>query len=264
MIALEARNVSLGYDARLIVKNLSIEIPEGSFTTIVGPNGCGKSTFLKGLAGLLKPQAGDILLHNARVTALRNGRRAALLSYLPQSPIAPDGLSVEDLVARGRNPYRKLFRRWTAEDRQAVKDAMAYTGVDIFSETAMSDLSGGQRQRVWLALILAQQTGVVLLDEPTTYLDISHQIHVLDICKRLHRNEGRTIVAVLHDLNLAIRYSTHMIMMKNGELLAKGPPRAVVTPDLMREAFGIECAILDVSGDGELHMIPKSRIDNHA
>ena len=221
MTALEARCVTLGYDGRSIVKNLDISIPKGSFTTIVGPNGCGKSTLLKGFAGLLKPSSGDILLSDRTISSFRASERARQLSYLPQTPIPPDGLSVEDLVARGRNPYRRLFRRWSADDQRAVDRALVDTGMSSFAATPMSELSGGQRQRGWLALILAQQADIVLLDEPTTYLDIAHQIHVLDICRTLNLKEGRTIVAVLHDLNLAGRYSDYMVMLKDGELLAR-------------------------------------------
>ncbi|MES1193242.1 MAG: ABC transporter ATP-binding protein, partial [Solirubrobacterales bacterium] len=207
---LRAQGVTLAYDGLVVTRELSVDIPAGGFTAIVGPNACGKSTLLRALVRMLRPSAGSVLLDGAEITSLPTKQVARRLGLLPQSSIAPDGITVADLVARGRHPYQRLLRQWSREDAEAVQGAMVQTGVDDLADRLVDELSGGQRQRVWLAMALAQATPLLLLDEPTTFLDIAHQMEVLDLCATLHA-DGRTLVAVLHDLNHACRYATHLI-----------------------------------------------------
>ncbi|WP_182084344.1 ABC transporter ATP-binding protein [Aureimonas sp. ME7] len=259
MTILEARGLSLGYGPDTIIEALDVEIPANSVTVIVGPNGCGKSTLLRGLAGILPALRGEVLLAGRMLSSYRVAERARRLAFLPQSPLPPDGLTVEELVGRGRNPYRKPFGRWSRDDETVVRDAIAEAGMEALATCALNELSGGQRQRAWLALVLAQRTEVVLLDEPTTYLDIAHQIHVLDICRSLHETRARTVVAVLHDLNLACRYATHLIVMHDRRIVAQGPPAAVATVDLIRATFGVDCTIVADPLLGHPHIIPHRR-----
>ncbi|QRY60947.1 ABC transporter ATP-binding protein [Gordonia sp. PDNC005] len=247
---LQARDLTIGYDRRVISESLSVDIPDGAFTVIVGPNACGKSTLLRALSRLLTPTAGSVLLDGKAITSYPAKMVARQLGLLPQSSIAPDGIRVGDLVARGRYPHQKLIRQWSAADEAAVVEAMAATGVTELSSRLVDELSGGQRQRVWVAMVLAQQTPLVLLDEPTTFLDIAHQIDLLDLCARLNREQGHTMVAVLHDLNHACRYADHLIVMKDGRIVTEGVPAEVVTADLVEEVFGLACRIID---DPESH-----------
>jgi iron complex transport system ATP-binding protein len=241
---LAARDLTLSYDGRVVVDGLDLDIPPGRVTAIVGPNACGKSTLLRGLSRLLTPASGTVLLDGADIHSLPTKTVASRLGLLPQTPTAPDGITVADLVGRGRYPHQGWFRRWTAADDQAVAEAMESTGVTDLAERAIDELSGGQRQRVWIAMALAQQTGILLLDEPTTFLDISHQIDVLDLLLDLNAARGTTVVMVLHDLNLAARYADHLIAMKAGSIVASGDPGTVVTADLVREVFGVESVIV--------------------
>ncbi|TDC74380.1 ABC transporter ATP-binding protein [Actinomadura sp. 7K507] len=243
MTRLRADGLTLAYEKRIVAERLGVSIPDESFTVIVGPNACGKSTLLRALARLLRPREGTVFLDGDPMGDLPAKRLARRLGLLPQSPLAPDGITAGDLVARGRYPYQGLLRQWSREDEAAVGDAMAAVGVTDLADRVVDELSGGQRQRVWLALVLAQQTGIMLLDEPTTFLDIAHQIEVLDLCARLHE-EGRTLVAVLHDLNHACRYATHLIAMRDGEVLAEGPPAEIVTADLVERVFGLPCRVI--------------------
>ncbi|WP_199489130.1 ABC transporter ATP-binding protein [Micromonospora craniellae] len=257
-VRLHAGELTLSYDRRTVAEGLDVTIPDGSFTIIVGPNACGKSTLLRAMAGLLPPRRGTVYLDGAAISSYRTKEVARKLGLLPQSSIAPDGITVADLVARGRYPHQSLLRQWTAEDEFHVTTAMRATRVTDLSERPVDELSGGQRQRVWLAMALAQQTDLLLLDEPTTYLDIAHQIEMLDLCADLH-GEGRTLVAVLHDLNHASRYASHLIAMRAGAIVAQGDPRDVVTEDLVREVFGLPCEVIADPQTGTPLVVPASR-----
>ncbi|MFD5148657.1 ABC transporter ATP-binding protein [Streptomyces sp. NPDC058401] len=256
---LTAENVTLGYDQRVIAENLSVEIPDHSFTVIVGPNACGKSTLLRALSRMLKPSRGRVLLDGQAIGSMPAKKVAKTLGLLPQSSIAPDGITVADLVSRGRYPHQGLLRQWSGEDERIVQESMASTGVAELAGRAVDELSGGQRQRVWIAMALAQQTPLLLLDEPTTYLDIQHQIEVLNLCAELHEEQGRTLVAVLHDLNHAARYATHLIAMRDGKVVAEGPPAEVVTAELVERVFGLRCQVISDPETGTPLVIPAAR-----
>jgi iron complex transport system ATP-binding protein len=247
---LEARSLTLGYDAHDIVRELDVRIPEGRITMIVGANACGKSTLLRGLARLLRPRGGAVLLDGRSVHELPSRQVAQVLGLLPQTPVAPDGITVADLVGRGRYPHQGWFRRWNAADERAVTEALRATGTADLADRALEELSGGQRQRVWVAMALAQETDLLLLDEPTTFLDVTHQIEVLDLLTDLNRQRGTTIVMVLHDLNLAARYADELFAVKDGRLHSHGAPGDVVTEDTVREVFGMAARVVsdDVSG----------------
>ncbi|GAA1182413.1 ABC transporter ATP-binding protein [Nesterenkonia xinjiangensis] len=255
---LRAEAVSIGYDERTISEELSVEIPPDSFTVIIGPNACGKSTLLRALSRLLKTSAGDVLLDGKDISAYRTKEVSRRLGLLPQSSLAPDGISVADLVARGRAPHQGMLRQWSAQDERAVADALAATGTTELSPRLVDELSGGQRQRVWVALALAQETPLLLLDEPTTFLDIAHQIDLMELFTDLHL-QGRTLVAVLHDLNQAARYATHLIAMKDGQVVATGEPAAVMTEALVEEVFGLRCRVLPDPVAGTPQVVPLGR-----
>ncbi|GAA2721663.1 ABC transporter ATP-binding protein [Cellulomonas aerilata] len=255
---LSAQGLRLAYDDRVVVDGLTVTIPDGSFTVIVGPNACGKSTLLRALARTLTPRAGAVLLDGRPILDLASKDVARRLALLPQSPLAPASITVEDLVSRGRFPYQRLLRQWSADDARAVAAAMAATGVADLARRPVDELSGGQRQRVWLAMSLAQETPLLLLDEPTTFLDIAHQHEVLDLCAELHE-AGRTLVAVLHDLNQASRYATHLIAMKDGRVVAQGAPAEVVTAERIRDVFGLACRVLPDPETGTPMVVPARR-----
>lgn len=240
----------VGYDQRTIIHELDIAIPDDSFTVIVGPNACGKSTLLRALARLLKPTQGHVVLDGQEITRYPSKEVAKRIGLLPQTSIAPDGISVIDLVSRGRYPHQSILRRWSAADEAAVLAAMEATNVTELSGRLVDELSGGQRQRVWVAMALAQETPLLLLDEPTTFLDITHQVELLDLFTRLNQEGGRTLVAVLHDLNQAARYATHLIAMRDGHVVAQGSPTDIVTAELVEEVFGLRCRIIE---DPESH-----------
>jgi len=258
-IALETQSVTLGYEQKIITKNLSVEVPSGKFTVIVGPNGCGKSTLLRALSRLLLPQMGNILLNGENIHSQSTREVAKKLGLLPQTAIAPDGIKVVDLVSRGRFPHQKWFQPWSEADQKAVDMAMQATGVIDFSQQNVDQLSGGQRQRVWVAMALAQETSLLLLDEPTTYLDIAYQIELMDLFQDLNQVQGHTLVAVLHDLNHACRYADHLIMMKEGKIIATGSPRDIITEAIIEQVFRLPCLILDDPISGTPLIIPRGR-----
>jgi len=256
---LRAQGVVLGYDDRVVVDGVDLVVPVGQVTVVVGANACGKSTLLRGLARLLAPRGGSVLLDGRDVHRTATREVARRLGLLPQTPVAPDGVTVGDLVARGRTPHQRWWQQWSAEDERAVREAMAATGVDGLADRLVDELSGGQRQRVWLATALAQETEVLLLDEPTTYLDLAHQVEVLELVAELNATRGRTVVMVLHDLNHAARYAGHVVAMKDGRVVAEGPPAEVVTEELVADVFGLACAVVPCPVSGRPLVVPRGR-----
>jgi iron complex transport system ATP-binding protein len=256
--SLAADHLTLAYDA-VVVHDLSMAVPEGKITAIVGPNASGKSTLLKALARLLRPAAGTVLLDGQSIQRLSTKAVARRLGILPQTSVAPDGITVADLVARGRYPHQSWLRQWSREDDAVVSQAMRRTGVLDLAERPVDELSGGQRQRAWIALALAQGSELMLLDEPTTFLDVAHQIEVLDLLVDLNREEGRTIVLVLHDLNHAARYADRLVAMGDGAIVAQGTPADVVTDTLIAQVFGLRCRVIDDPVTGSPLVVPISR-----
>ena len=241
---LSVEGVTLGYGDRTVIDSFDLAVAPGQITCIVGANACGKSTLLRAMARLLKPKAGHVLLDGKDLHSMPTKQVARTLGLLPQSPIAPEGIVVADLVSRGRHPHQGALARWTKQDDEAVAEALRLTETTEIADRAVDELSGGQRQRAWIAMSLAQQTDVLLLDEPTTFLDVSHQIDVLDLLTDLNRQRGTTIVMVLHDLNLAARYADHLIAVRDGRLHAAGDPGEVLTSTVVREVFGMESQII--------------------
>lgn len=256
---LRAEAVTLGYDGRTVVEELTVGLPPGRITVIVGANACGKSTLLRGMSRLLTPRGGAVLLDGTSIHRYPAKELARRVGLLPQSPVAPDAVTAVDLVTRGRYPHQGFFQQTTQQDRDAVAEAMVVTGTLDLAGRPVDELSGGQRQRVWIAMALAQQTDILLLDEPTTYLDIAHQIEVLDLITDLNRNRGTTIVLVLHDVNLASRYADHLIAMKDGAVVAEGAPDAILTAERVREVFGLEARVLTDPVSGTPMVVPVGR-----
>lgn len=242
--ALTTRKLTLAYDGNVIIQGLDLAIPQGKITTLVGSNGCGKSTLLRGMARLLKPQGGTVYLEGDAIAHLPPKELAKRLGILPQSPAAPEGLTVRELVAQGRYPHQNWLQQWSKQDELKVEEAIATTHLHEFANRPLDTLSGGQRQRAWIAMALAQNTETLLLDEPTTYLDLAHQIEVLDLLYQLNRQGKRTIVMVLHDLNMACRYSHHLIALRNGAVLAQGRPVEVVTEAMVEQVFALKSRII--------------------
>lgn len=252
---LQVRNATIGYDQRIISTDLTVDIPHESFTAIIGPNGCGKSTLLRAVARVLTPVKGEVLLDGKPIASHGAKQVARQLGLLPQTSLAPEGIRVADLVARGRAPYQSLFHQWSPEDEKAVQDALVATRTDNLSSRLVAELSGGQRQRVWVAMLLAQQTPIMLLDEPTTFLDIAHQYDLLELLRTLHGG-GKTIVAVLHDLNQAARYADHLIVMHQGAIIRTGPPQRVITAELVEQVFGLRALVVPDPVTGTPSVVP--------
>ena len=242
--ALHVKDVSVGYGERTVLDALNVDIKRGTVTSIVGPNGCGKSTLLRTMSRLLNPTKGEIVLDGKSIHDIPTRKLATQLGLLPQSPIAPDGIVVADLVGRGRTPHQGILGRWSQQDYDIVAEALETTGISDLAERSIDELSGGQRQRVWIAMALAQRTDTLLLDEPTTYLDVKHQLDVLDLLTELNRDRGTTIVMVLHDLNLAARYSDELVAVSGGKVFAHGHPREVITKENVKSVFGIDSVII--------------------
>jgi len=257
---LAAHAVTVGYGATPVVRGLSLAVPTGKVTTIVGPNGCGKSTLLRTLARLLKPTSGQVLLDGEPITDVATREVSQRLALLPQSPIAPDGLLVRDLVGRGRHPHQRWFSQWSSTDEGVVEEAMRLTDTWELRDRAIDQLSGGQRQRAWIAMTLAQDTDLVLLDEPTTFLDLAHQVEVLDLVSRLNRERGRTVAMVLHDLNLAARYSDLVVVMKDGVVVTQGTPGEVFTTELLADVFGLRADVMADPRTGLPVVVPVSAV----
>ena len=242
--ALHVKDLSVGYGERTVLDTLNVDIKRGAVTSIVGPNGCGKSTLLRTMSRLLNPTKGEIVLDGKSIHDIPTRKLATQLGLLPQTPIAPDGIVVADLVGRGRTPHQGILGRWSQQDYDIVAEALETTGISDLAERPIDELSGGQRQRVWIAMALAQRTETLLLDEPTTYLDVKHQLDVLDLLTELNRDRGTTIVMVLHDLNLAARYSDELVAVSGGKVFAHGHPREVITKENVKSVFGIDSVII--------------------
>lgn len=240
--ALEARGLVVAYDGKVVVDGVDLALPEGSFTVILGPNASGKSTVLRALARVLKPESGDVLFDGRALGEYGSKELARRMGLLPQDAIAPEGMRVADLVSRGRYPHHSALQRWTSADDSATREALAATNTADLAERYVDQLSGGQRQRVWVALLLAQQTPVMLLDEPTTFLDIAHQYELLDLLRELNE-QGKTVIAVLHDLNQAARYADNLVLMKEGRVVATGTPSELITAERVGDVFGIDAVV---------------------
>lgn len=256
---LTARGLRSGYEGRVVVDGVDLTVPTGRITVIVGANACGKSTLLKTMARILSPVDGAVLLDGEEITRVPTRTLARRLGLLPQQPVAPEGITVADLVGRGRHPHQGLFASWTSQDRQVVEESLLATGTAELADRAVDELSGGQRQRVWIAMALAQRTDVLLLDEPTTFLDLAHQVEVLDLLTDLNRDRGTTVVMVLHDINLAARYADHLVAMRQGRVVAAGAPGEVLSAHLMREVFALEAVVLEDPLSRTPLIVPRGR-----
>ena len=259
-VRLAAEQVRLAYGENVVVDSLDLALTDGSFTAIVGPNGCGKSTLLRALGRLLRPTSGQVVLDGKPIAKTSTREVAKVLGMLPQTPIAPEGLTVADLVARGRHPHQSWLRQWSRDDEDVVAEALRWTDMSEFADRPVDALSGGQRQRAWISMALAQGTDLLLLDEPTTYLDLSHQIDVLELVERLHTERGRTVAVVLHDLNLAARYARRLVAMKDGVLVASGTPAEVLTEELLAEVFDLEARVIPDPVSGTPMVVPVRRL----
>ncbi|GAA4862551.1 ABC transporter ATP-binding protein [Saccharopolyspora cebuensis] len=253
---LHARDLRLAYGERVIVDGLDFDVADGTITAVIGPNGCGKSTLLRALGRLLPPRRGHVLLDGKQIHKMPTKEVARVLGLLPQSPVAPEGLTVADLVARGRHPHQSWYRQWSSDDEAVVAEALALTGIEDLADRGLDELSGGQRQRAWLSMALAQGTDLLLLDEPTTYLDLSHQVDVLELVGDLHDRGGRTVVMVLHDLNLAARYADRLVAMKDGAVVAEGEPAEVLTESLLSEVFDLDARVVPDPVAGTPMVVP--------
>lgn len=260
MTRLKADHLALAYDHTLILPDLSVVIPDNQITVLVGPNGCGKSTLLRGLSRLLKPKGGTSILDGQDIWKLPTKELAKQIGILPQGPVAPEGLTVHELVAQGRYPHQSWLQQWSPEDDRITREALEITGVTEFSDRPVDTLSGGQRQRAWIAMTLAQDSEFILLDEPTTFLDLAFQIEVLDLLHDLNKERGKTIVMVLHDLNHACRYADYLIAVHDGKIAVQGVPGEVVTEKVVQDVFGIECRIIPDPVTGTPLIVPIGRV----
>ncbi len=242
---LHGEKLRLGYGNHVVADGLTVAIPNGKFTAIIGPNGCGKSTLLRTLSRLMKPMHGQVWLDGNEIHRFATKEVARRVGLLAQNSTAPGDISVAELVARGRYPHQPMFSRWREEDSQAVERALKATNIEDLADQPVDTLSGGQRQRAWIAMVLAQETSILLLDEPTTWLDISHQIDLLELLRDLNQKQGYTLAAVLHDLNQACRYATHLIALRDGKIIAEGAPTEIVTPELIEAIYGLRCMIIE-------------------
>lgn len=256
---LSARNIVAGYDKKVIVNGINLVVPSNKISVIIGANASGKSTLLKTMARLIKPVSGEIVLDGKQIGAIPSKQLAQVLGLLPQSPVVPEGITVSDLVARGRFPYQTLFKGMDKKDYEAVEEALHIMGITELANRSVDELSGGQRQRVWIAMALAQQTDILLLDEPTTFLDITYQIEILDLLTDLNRKRGTTIAMVLHDINLSARYADYIFAVRNGALLAQGSPSDVITEELIEQVFGLNCAVIKDPVSDSPFIVPKGR-----
>ncbi|WP_409251899.1 ABC transporter ATP-binding protein [Bacillus sp. SCS-153A] len=241
--SLQTESLTLSYGDRIIINELDLEIPKGEITVFIGGNGCGKSTLLRSLARLLKPQTGSVLIDGSAIAKLSTKDVAKKLAILPQSPTAPEGLTVLQLVKQGRYPHQSWLKQWSQKDEEIVTNALRATKMEEFQHRRVDELSGGQRQRAWIALTLAQDTDIILLDEPTTYLDMTHQIEILDLLFELNEKEERTIIMVLHDLNLACRYAHNIVAIRDQKIFAQGKPEEVVSCNLVKNVFDMDCQV---------------------
>lgn len=242
---LQTQQLHAGYEQKIILNDVSLSIPQNKMSIIIGANGCGKSTLLKTMARLIKPASGKVVLDGKSIHQMPPKQLAKTLGLLPQSPVVPEGITVVDLVGRGRFPHQKLFGSWSKKDYEAVAEALEMMNITEFADRNIDELSGGQRQRVWIAMALAQQTDILFLDEPTTYLDITYQVEILDLLTDLNKKYGTTIVMVLHDINLSARYADYLFTMKQGQLIAEGAPKDIVTSALIKETFQLECSVIN-------------------
>ncbi len=255
----KAGSIVAGYDNKIILNGIDITIPSNKISVIIGANACGKSTLLKTLARLIKPVSGEITLDGKQISAIPPKQLAQTLGLLPQSPVVPEGIIVSDLVARGRFPYQTFLKGMGKKDYEAVEEALDIMGITELANRSVDELSGGQRQRVWIAMALAQQTDILLLDEPTTFLDITYQVEILDLLTDLNRKRGTTIVMVLHDINLSARYADYIFAVNKGRLVSQGSPSEVIKEELIKQVFGLECAVIKDPVSGSPFIVPKGR-----
>lgn len=258
MSVLQAEKLSLSYDTTPIIHSLDLETPSGQITALIGPNGCGKSTLLRGLARLLKPKVGSVLLNGYAIQTIPTKQLAKELGILPQAPVAPEGITVRELVAQGRYPHQDWFQQWSHADEDALQKALTLTTLTHLADRAVDTLSGGQRQRAWIAMALAQETDILLLDEPTTYLDLAHQLEVLELLVKLNQ-EGKTIIMVLHDLNHAAHYADHLVALADGRISAQGTSHEVITEEIIRDVFGVESQVIPHPITGKPLCLPLRR-----
>ncbi|MGB8455573.1 MAG: ABC transporter ATP-binding protein [Anaerocolumna sp.] len=256
---LKTNNIIAGYDKKVILNGINLTIPSNKISVIIGANACGKSTLLKTLARLIKPVSGEITLDEKNISDIPSKQLARILGLLPQSPVVPEGIAVADLVGRGRFPYQTFFKGWSKKDYEALEEALEIMGITDLANRSVDELSGGQRQRVWIAMALAQQTDILLLDEPTTFLDITYQVEILDLLTDLNRKRGTTIVMVLHDINLSARYADYIFTLQKGNLISGGTPSGVITEKLIKQVFGLDCVVIKDPVSGSPFIVPKGR-----